>query len=287
MSDDAGLPLRAENNPKFYSRFLWLGLGALGFSIFCFYDGLVRWPDQQVRGEAFMAVAEETVPQDEREQMLIDGHHGIAGLYTELTKRLSDHRDLVAARKAKDAERVEEGSDPTPPDELLADLDYLELAEGWDAKAAEEGWESTPPAKLRTDGAIFNQFPMAIGALLLGAHFLFTVYRTRGRWFQLDESGITSRWGESFSLDQITEIEKSQWRKKGIARLRYNDAKGRQRTFVVDDYKYHRKTTDRILWHIENAVGFDKIVGGKPGPDPDAKPEPEATQEPTETEASS
>ncbi len=244
MSDAVTLPLRAENNPKFYSRFLWLGLAALGFMAYCLYDGFVNYPDQKVRGEALLTVAEETIPVDKREE-LMHGGHGMGGYYTHLVESLPD---------------------------------YPEFQSAWESRATAEGWSMTPPAKLRTDGAILNQHIMAVIAALGAAHFLFTVYRTRGRWFELGESGITSRWGESFSLDQVTEIDKKQWRDKGIARLRYKDSKGRQRTFVVDDYKYHRKTTDRILWHIENVVGFDKIVSGKPGPDPDAKPEPPPVQ---------
>lgn len=236
MSDTVTLPLRAENNPKFYGRFKWLGLLALGFMVYCLYDGFVNWPDQQVRGEALIELAEERLSKSELEE-LMGGGHGRPGYYQHLVASLPDHPEFDAA---------------------------------WKEKAAAEAWPDVPPAKLRTDGSIVNQHIMAALSLLGAIYFFTTVWRTNGRWFQLDENGITSRWGESFSLDQVTAIEKKQWRDKGIARLRYKDERGRDKTFVVDDYKYHRKTTDRILWYIENAVGFDKIVGGKPGPDPDA-----------------
>ncbi|QDT68052.1 hypothetical protein MalM25_09640 [Planctomycetes bacterium MalM25] len=244
MSQDVTLPLRAENNPKFYSRFKWLGLAALGFMAYCLYDGLVTWPDQMERGQTLYTMAEETLSESDKDEITRVVHekklHGHGGFYQILRTNLSD---------------------------------YPELETAWKEKAAEAGWDEAPPAKLRAQGDIYGQYIMA-GISLLGAiYFLTTVLRTNGRWFELNENGVDSRWGESFSLDQVTAIEKKQWRDKGIARVRYKDEGGRARTFVVDNYKYHRKTTDRILWRIENAVGIDKIVGGKPGPDPDAAPQ--------------
>ncbi|TWT96112.1 hypothetical protein Pla108_31940 [Botrimarina colliarenosi] len=237
------LPLRAENNPKFYSRFKWLGLGAIAFMFYCLYDGYINYPDQQVRGVALMELAEEILPNDKKKEIAQAGH-GAHDAYQLIKKQLPD---------------------------------FPELKEAWEAKATAEGWLLAPPAKLRTEGDILGQYVMAGFAGLGGLWFLFTVWRTNGRWFELNENGITSRWGESFSLDQVTAIDKKQWRDKGIARLRYQGANGRQRTFVIDNYKYHKKTTDRIFYLIEQHVGVDKIVGGKPEVDSDAAPTPDMT----------
>lgn len=240
MSDAVTLPLRAENNPKFYSRFIWLGLGALAFMLYCLYDGFINYPDQMVRGEAVMATAEATLSQEELNEIAADGGgHGRAGVYDHLVEEMPDHPEFQSA---------------------------------WESKAEENGWSTEPPAKLRSPGSIVNQHIMAVLSLIAALWFLSTVFLTRGRWIELNEQGITSSWGQAFALDQVTTIDKKKWRDKGIAYIRYRDEKGKQRSFVVDDYKYHRKTTDRILWYIENMVGFDKITGGKPGPDPDAQP---------------
>lgn len=241
MSEPASLPslpLRAENNPKFYRRFIWLGLGALGFMVYSFYDALYNYPLQKARSEGLLAVAEETVPADEIRE-LTAGAHGMGEVYTRIKKRLPDFPEFQAA---------------------------------WEEKASAEGWPKEPFEKLRKDGDILFSHVCGYLTGIAGVWFLLTVYRTNGRWFELNENGINSRWGESFALDQITEVDKKQWRDKGIARLRYKGKGGRRKTFVVDDYKYHKKTTDRILWRIENEVGFDKLVNGKPGPDPDAPP---------------
>lgn len=239
MSETVKLPLRAENNPKFYSRFLWLGLAALGFSGYCAYDWLVGYPQKMVRGQGLISVAEEVLTQEELDE-LAKGQHGPSDYYGHLVEELKVN---------------------------------TELEEAWKEKAAGEGWPKNPPSLYVTQPKVDMQLTQMILAAVIGLFLLSIPLRTRGRWFELNEQGISSRWGESFSLDQITEINKKKWRDKGIAHLAYKDAKGRKRSFVVDDYKYHRKTTDRILWYIENQVGFDKIVGGKPGPDPDAAPQ--------------
>jgi hypothetical protein len=65
------------------------------------------------------------------------------------------------------------------------------------------------------------------------------------------------------AFDQVESLEKRQWRNKGIAKLRYNDG-GKKRTFVIDDFKFKRETTDKILAELENRIGVDKITGGPP-----------------------
>lgn len=234
------LPLRAENNPKFYSRFKWLGLGAIAFMFYCLYDGYVNYPAQQERGVALMKLAEDTLPGDKLEEIAHAGHGPHDG-YLLIKKQMPD---------------------------------FPELKEAWESKASAEGWPAVPPKKLRTDGDILGQYVMAGIALLGGVWFLTTVLRTNGRWFELNENGVTSRWGESFSLNQVTAIDKKQWRDKGIARVRYQTPSGRVKTFVVDNYKYHKKTTDEILRRIELGAGVEKITGGRPEPEPSEEVEP-------------
>lgn len=43
MSDTSPI-LHADTDPKFFSRFFWLGLAALGFSAYCVYDGAIGYP---------------------------------------------------------------------------------------------------------------------------------------------------------------------------------------------------------------------------------------------------
>ena len=63
------------------------------------------------------------------------------------------------------------------------------------------------------------QFWMAGLAALVGFFPLFSVWRSRGRWIELNDSGLTSSWGQSVAFDQAELLEKRQWRNKGIAKL--------------------------------------------------------------------
>ena len=250
MSDSPALPLRADNNPKFYSRFKWLGLAAVGFTLYCLYDGYINYPEQQMRGEAYLEVVEETLDKSAILEAQAEAHGG-HDVYLKLRKLMATNDELAAA---------------------------------WAEKATAEGWPAAPPEKLRMEGDILGQYVMAVIAALGAIYFLTTVLRTNGRWIQLGEEGVSTSWGETFSLNQVTAIDKKQWRDKGIARVRYTGDNGRRKTFVVDDYKYHRKTTAEILRQIELMAGHDKITNGRPEPDPAAQPAeeaPTAVEEPT------
>jgi hypothetical protein len=47
------MPLRADNDPKFSRRFLWMGLAAIGFSLWSLYDGSIKYPREQERALAW------------------------------------------------------------------------------------------------------------------------------------------------------------------------------------------------------------------------------------------
>ena len=138
-----------------------------------------------------------------------------------------------------------------------------ERKEQWLAIAAENEWSEKPPAKLRTEMDVQMQYLMIIPCVIAALWLLSTWYFSIGRWFEIRDGEIHTSWGQSFPLTAITKIDKKQWRDKGIARLRYVH-ENRPGKFVVDNYKFHRKSTDRILYLIEQAVSEDKIVNGPP-----------------------
>ena len=83
----------------------------------------------------------------------------------------------------------------------------------------------------------------------------------RGRWIEASDTGITSSWGESFKFEEVEEVNKRQWQKKGIAKVTYV-ANNRRRTFVVDDYKFDRYPTDAILYELEQRIDQGRIING-------------------------
>ena len=137
----------------------------------------------------------------------------------------------------------------------------------WDAEATKRGWSTTPPAASKPEEEyevdVKMQFWMAGLAAAVGFFPLLSVFRSRGRWIEFSKNTLTSSWGQTVNMDQVTGLEKRQWRNKGIAKLRYDD-NGRKKTFVIDDFKFKREPTDQILAEIEKHISHDKITGGPP-----------------------
>lgn len=137
----------------------------------------------------------------------------------------------------------------------------------WDAEATKRGWSTTPPAASKPEEEyevdVKMQFWMAGGAAIVGFFPLLSVFMSRGRWIEFSKNTLTSSWGQSVNMDQVTGLEKRQWRNKGVAKLRYND-NGRTKTFVIDDFKFKREPTDQILAEIEKHISHDMITGGPP-----------------------
>jgi hypothetical protein len=204
------MALRANSDHRYYRRFLIMGVVALGFALYCIYDGTIRYPNKRERG--------------------------FADFKTEFTHYFSDAQQDVT-------------------------LDEFETAGEEDARHA---WEKYSHDRGIPSGAdVILQFVMAAGAGAIGAWMLWGVWRARGQWIEAGNTGLTSSWGQSINYDQILSIDKRKWRKKGIAKIRYQDG-GRKRGFVIDDFKFDRDATDQILYEIEEKIGYDKITGGPP-----------------------
>jgi hypothetical protein len=114
---------------------------------------------------------------------------------------------------------------------------------------------------------IFTQYVQAFVATVAGLFLLSIPIRSRGRWIQADETGITSSWGQSFRYDEVEEINKRRWRDKGIAKVTYV-ANNRRQLFVIDDFKFVREQMDQILFELEQRIELERITGGPPEPLP-------------------
>jgi hypothetical protein len=148
--------------------------------------------------------------------------------------------------------------------EELKGEDPLVFQERWQAITKEKGWPiSVPPGEAKTDTEITAQYFFGAGFAAIGLWLLWGVWRARGQWIEQTESGLTSSWGQKLDYDQVLAVDKRKWRNKGIAKIRYQDGP-RKRRFVLDNFKFDRDTTDRILYDLESRIGHDKIMGGPP-----------------------
>lgn len=201
------MPIRADNDPKFSRRFLFMGIAAIGFSLWCLYDGFIKYPREQKRALVW----------------------------------------------------EEDFSDPNQP------------PEEWITYAEEQGWSTSIPQQSKTEEAyktsIVGQYVMAAVAGLVGVYLISIPLRARGRWIESTEDGIASSWGQCFKFDNVVNLEKRQWKNKGIAKVSYVE-NGRKRRFVIDDYKFDRYKADEILYELEQRIDPAMITGGPPDEPP-------------------
>ena len=156
----------------------------------------------------------------------------------------------------------------TYPNQRVRALEYLRLEEEnrlaeWEDIASKNGWSTENPGEPKTKGDIDTQYIMAVFSVIVGVCFLIKVWRSRGSWIEGSETGLDSSWGQSLEYNQVVKIDKKKWRNKGIAKIKYKQGK-RNKKFVIDDFKFERYVTGRILFELESKSGTDKIVGGKP-----------------------
>lgn len=210
------MPLRADNDPRFSRRFLFMGLAAIGFSLWSLYDGAIGYPREQERAVKW-------------------------------------------------------------------EKDYLDRPnEEWIAFAEEQGWSTSIPKNPKTEEeyrtSIASQYAMFVVAGLVGLYLVSIPLRARGRWIESTEDGVTSSWGQSFKFDDVVNLEKRQWKNKGIAKVTYVE-NGRKRRLVIDDYKFDRYKTDAILYELEQRIDPAMITGGPPDPPPGTHDEGEVAAE--------
>ncbi len=143
------------------------------------------------------------------------------------------------------------------------ELDQEDRLEEWRKYATERGWEVANPGPPKTEAAINGQFVMVGLAGVAGMWVFIHLLRSMGRWVETDGSGLKNSRGHQLQFNQITALDKKKWSNKGIAKVQYQ-ANGRKKKFVLDDYIYERDSTDAILMMVEEKIGPEKIVNGKP-----------------------
>jgi len=139
-----------------------------------------------------------------------------------------------------------------------------ELQRQWDVMAESKGWpKGTPkysPAELTTN-TIYSYFIGVLFTFIAGIPCLITFLRCLGQWVGVEGDSLVNAKGQKVAFADITKIDKTKWEKKGIAKLMYSDG-GSEKSFVIDDLKFDRETTDKIMELVEDKVGIGKIEGG-------------------------
>lgn len=133
----------------------------------------------------------------------------------------------------------------------------------WREYARAQGWPTGNPGEPKTPDDFKVQFAMAGLCAVVGLALLAKVLVSLGRWIESDGTAIKTSWGQTVPYDKVTAVNKKDWPKKGIARIRYQD-NGRQRKFVLDNFKFVREQTDKIMRELEDHISHGIITGAPP-----------------------
>lgn len=137
----------------------------------------------------------------------------------------------------------------------------------WPAYAQEKGWlvdewpkylrehnlTNRPPELAFGRDKIIGQYVFGTVTTLVGALLLLYWFTHRRRVLRSDAEAVYTASGTRVPFEAINGIGKKKWESKGIAKVRYV-LEGRQREFVVDDYKFEMEPTRQILTEIEERL---------------------------------
>ncbi|NBC11262.1 MAG: hypothetical protein GVY24_05925 [Planctomycetes bacterium] len=214
------MSIRANISSSYRWRIGIVGIAALAFAAYCYYDGAVAYPAQKQRWEAY--------------QQLIEQH----------------------------------------PETYQKQ---------WVALAESKGWKTEFPTE-RTDTDILTQYIMGGGCTLVGAFFFGSFLMMSRRFVETDDHALWDRKSKA-TWDQITDIDKSRWQNKGIAVVHFKEG-GQDKRIVLDDWKFDRNATQRIMAHVEAKTGSAEAQSESADESAGESDEPAAAEESENTDSS-
>jgi hypothetical protein len=108
--------------------------------------------------------------------------------------------------------------------------------------------------ELRNDWSIFLQKFLCVTLPLLGTFVLIrALYRSRGE-VRLEGQTLSVPGHPPIPFENITEVDRRLWQKKGIAYVHYDLGDGRQGRALLDDFLYEQTPIDAIYKRVEAFV---------------------------------
>ncbi len=131
----------------------------------------------------------------------------------------------------------------------------------WKAVTAENGWSTDfPKDSHEIESDIVGQYFYSAIGWLIGLPFLFLVIKSRNAWVERTPDGVKASNGQTMAYSDVTQLDKSKWAKKGIAKAHYR-VDGMSRVFVFDDFKFDREPIGQMLKELESTLTPDQISG--------------------------
>jgi len=152
------------------------------------------------------------------------------------------------------------------------ELIQKEWMDTWYDYAEEHGFKAMNPGPPKSLQEIRMQFAFAGVAAAPGIVFAVFLVLSLRRWVKMDEDGVSSSGGQQVAFDDIATLDKTRWKKKGIAHITY-EKDGEQQRLLLDDWKFETKAIETILREVESRIQIEQVVGGPPESDSDENPE--------------
>lgn len=131
----------------------------------------------------------------------------------------------------------------------------------WEKLCLERGWKTQPPEKRMGPHKYAEQLWWAAGAGAIGLIALALWMRQKGTFVKSDAEGVTAPGGARVPYTSITHVDRTKWKSKGLACVRYS-LDGKEGRFTLDDAKHDPKALDVILADIVSRVGDKATAEG-------------------------
>lgn len=115
-----------------------------------------------------------------------------------------------------------------------------------------------PPYKLRTDTDILAQKVLAIVLPILALPLLWWTFHNSRGGYRLRGGTLDIPGHPPIALTEITGVDKTKWKRKGILFVDYQTAQGTSGRFKLDDFVYLQEPTDEIGRRILRAAGEEE-----------------------------
>ncbi len=140
----------------------------------------------------------------------------------------------------------------------LASSGDPEWSQQWTRYAQEQGWSPEVEPVKRTDMDITTQYLMGLLVLPVGLLFGYSFVRAQGRWVAADDTGLRTSSRQHAPWSSIKAVDKSRWKSKGIAVVRYTDAGGGEQKITLDDWKFDRDPTVAMVEELDRRLGLSE-----------------------------
>ena len=133
------------------------------------------------------------------------------------------------------------------PDQTKAYNRFMELSRSgvdnweqtWNEEATANHWATTPTKRATKD--IPTQWVMFWITLPVGFYFAIATIRSMGQYVEMEDETLSTHAVKNVRFDQIKELDKRLWEKKGIAFVVYEGGDGKTGRIKLDDWIYERQ----------------------------------------------